>query len=343
MKKSLSVIIPTYNMEKYLDKCLTSLIVSDKELMKQLEVLVIIDGSKDNSSKIAHTYEEKYPETFRVIEKDNGNYGSCINRGLQEATGNYIKILDADDSFNIENFEYYLTRLITVDVDLVISDFIYKNESEQDGYLRRRDLPSEKILSFNDVVNDFNENLISMHELTYNRRVFEGLNYHQTEGISYTDLEWCFLPMTNVNTIYYINRVVYRYLIGRVGQTIDITVVAKSLPHKIKTGETMTRLYSQLKIDDIHRSYMSNRLIWSNKDIYFSYLIYPYIKDLGTLFMYDSFIKKTSLEHYNKLETLILSKRFPIKYIKIWRKQKNKNKPSLILRVLEIVAKILFS
>ena len=78
MTKLLSIIIPTYNMQKYLRHCLDSLLVSD-EMMDQLEVLVINDGSKDNSSKIAHEYETKYPNTFRVVDKENGNYGSCVN------------------------------------------------------------------------------------------------------------------------------------------------------------------------------------------------------------------------------------------------------------------------
>ena len=79
-------------MEKYLDKCLTSLIFDDKGLMAQLEVLVVIDGAKDRSSEIAHKYQDKYPNTFVVIDKKNGNYGSCINRGLKEAKGTYIKL-----------------------------------------------------------------------------------------------------------------------------------------------------------------------------------------------------------------------------------------------------------
>ena len=72
MQKILTIIIPTYNMEKYLHKCLNSLIVSDKSLEK-LEVLIVNDGSKDSSSQIAHEYESKFPKTFRVIDKENGN------------------------------------------------------------------------------------------------------------------------------------------------------------------------------------------------------------------------------------------------------------------------------
>lgn len=98
MDKILTVVIPTYNMERYLRYCLDSLCVGRGS--DALEVLVINDGSTDSSSAIAHEYEQKSPGIFRVIDKENGNYGSCVNRGLTEAKGKYIKILDADDSFD---------------------------------------------------------------------------------------------------------------------------------------------------------------------------------------------------------------------------------------------------
>ena len=118
MNKILTIVIPTYNMEKYLDKCLTSLVIEDRELMKQLEILVVIDGSKDRSSEIAHAYQVRYPQTFIVIDKENGNYGSCINRGLKEAAGKYIKVLDADDCYNSKSLQQHLELLRIVDVDL---------------------------------------------------------------------------------------------------------------------------------------------------------------------------------------------------------------------------------
>ena len=88
MSKLLTIVIPTYNMEAYLNRCLDSLLVSDEQ-MKLLEVLVINDGSKDNSSAIAHEYEAKYPNTFRVIDKENGGHGSTINAGIKKARGKW--------------------------------------------------------------------------------------------------------------------------------------------------------------------------------------------------------------------------------------------------------------
>ena len=94
MEKILTIVIPTYNMQDYLHRCLDSLIVPEEQ-MKHLEVLVVNDGSKDNSSAIAHEYQNKYPDTFRVIDKDNGHYGSCVNAALKIATGKYFRLVDA--------------------------------------------------------------------------------------------------------------------------------------------------------------------------------------------------------------------------------------------------------
>lgn len=92
--KILSIIVPSYNMEAYLPKCLGSLEVA-RELMEQLEVFVVNDGSKDRTSEIAHEFEVRYPGVFRVIDKPNGNYGSCINAALPLCTGVFVKVLDA--------------------------------------------------------------------------------------------------------------------------------------------------------------------------------------------------------------------------------------------------------
>lgn len=95
MNKILTVVIPTYNIEKYIETCLNSFVIP--EVMEKLEVLVVNDGSKDSSAVLARAYEERYPDTFRVIDKENGGHGSTINRGLLEAAGTYFKVVDGDD------------------------------------------------------------------------------------------------------------------------------------------------------------------------------------------------------------------------------------------------------
>ena len=113
--KVLTLIIPSYNMEKYLDRCLSSLVVG-KEQMGLFEALIINDGSKDRTSEIGHSYESSYPDTFRVIDKKNGHYGSCVNRGLAEAKGTFVKVLDADDAFDTDVFPSFLAFLMQDDI-----------------------------------------------------------------------------------------------------------------------------------------------------------------------------------------------------------------------------------
>ena len=211
--KLLSIIIPTYNMEPYLRHCLDSLII-DKG-MDELEVFVINDGSKDRSSKIAREYQDKYPNTFYVIDKVNGNYGSCINRGLKEATGKYIKVLDADDCFNARALQDVIQRLMNIDTDVILTNYvIVRNEKTESFFLNYADGQVVNIDS--DVVEYF-----SMHNVIYKRSLLKNMDYIQTEGISYTDQEWIFYPMLKADSAVFFNLSLYRYTLGREGQTMD--------------------------------------------------------------------------------------------------------------------------
>lgn len=230
MEKILTIVIPTYNMQDYLRRCLDSLIVP-KEQMKQLEVLVINDGSKDNSSAIAHEYQDKYPDTFRVIDKENGNYGSCVNRGLREATGKYIKILDADDRYANEQLGDFLKLLLEIDVDLVVND--YERLYSSFSVVESLDMPIGKTIRLTDLNQGAVDNLM-MHTNTYKRSIFEGLDYHQTEGVSYSDREWDTVPLLHVKTVYYTHSSLYLYSLDREGQTMTPATHLKRIGDEMK-------------------------------------------------------------------------------------------------------------
>lgn len=233
MQKLLTIIVPTYNMEAYLDKCLTSLIIgeADCNLMKILEIIVVNDGSTDRSSEIAHGYESRYPYTFKVIDKENGNYGSCINVALPLAMGKYIKTLDADDWFDTTAFKDFLLWLSDKDVDAVFTDFC----KVRDGVAtmaRKLDFQPDKELQFSDHYHQFFD--IYMHRTTYNCRVFHGLDYLQTEGVYYTDGEWMFLPLSRVKTFMYHPVVLYCYLFERIGQSMDPVVFQDNFSKRVE-------------------------------------------------------------------------------------------------------------
>lgn len=304
-------------MEKLLDKCLTSLIVKDNNLMKQLEVLVINDGSKDRSSEIAHSYETKYPETFCVIDKENGNYGSCINRGLKEARGKYIKVLDADDYFDTSNFAKYIIFLSLNDADLIISDFQIVNENYEVTQSISFGLKPMQTLYFEDIYNNISIRRLQMHAVTYKREVFSILNYKQTEGISYTDQEWMFHPMSRIKKIIYYNDFIYNYLVGREGQTMDPNVIYKQISHTILGVKNMLNTYNSISNKSIEvQEYLEYRLCSRINFVYKYLLLNNSNTQLDVLEDFDNYIKGKSLYIYNKAEE---NKIFIFQYIKYWR------------------------
>lgn len=231
--KILTIIIPSYNMEKYLPKCLGSLIVAP-ELMEKLEVLVVNDGSKDRTSEIALEFEAKYPQTFKVIDKQNGHYGSCINAGLAVAHGTYVKVLDADDSFDTAAFTEYMTFLVkTVEgewacaPDMIWNDFVWEDEKGVVFKTMRRKLPPRMLFDVEDEAVDLHG--LYMHQVAYKTENLRAIGYRQDEGICYTDNEWCHVPVSTASTVVCCDVSLYRYLVGREGQSVDVAVMKKNL------------------------------------------------------------------------------------------------------------------
>ena len=318
MNKILSIIIPTYNMEKYLRKCLDSLIVSD-ENMQLLEVLVINDGSKDSSSLIAHEYEEKYPQTFRVVDKENGNYGSCINRGLREANGKYVKVLDADDFFETTALNDFVVFLQDFDVDLVISDYDVVNANYQtqiEKHFSKIINKSKVEFDFPDYLSNHKKHVYQMHALTYSLVMIRNMNYWQTEGISYTDQEWSTIPMTRVKKAVYFDKALYKYLIGREGQTMLNYLEVSNPQQHFKVVLKLSDFYQVHNYDDSYDNYVEAKLLKLLRSIYDGCLKMGYISD-DELREYDNLLKQYP-RAYNLAGTLKLYLNF-ISYVKHWR------------------------
>lgn len=341
MDKILSIIIPTYNMEKYLDKCLSSLILEDKELMKILEVLVIIDGAKDHSSEIAHTYQDKYPDTFVVIDKENGNYGSCINRGLKEATGKYLKVLDADDCFNTAAFGKLLRCIsqITFDVDVLFSGYKVVDGEGAVKSEYTRDLTPHTLLGWREITKSCVKGRhVAMHEITYRVAMLKEMNYVQTEGISYTDQEWIFYPMSSAKSFYLINEFVYLYLTGRTGQTMDPAVLQKGVGANISIAERMIECYhGMLKKANDATDYLTSNLLWLLNHIYSICLLSNMDGvELVRLSDFDASLFAKAPDLYvmvSSFKTPLVPK-VNVRYARKWQKSKNKNTIPLSVKSL---------
>lgn len=325
MEKLLTIVIPTYNMQDYLNRCLDSLVVSP-ELMQQLEVLVINDGSKDNSSAIAHGYEANYPNTFRVIDKENGNYGSCVNRGLAETKGKYIKVLDADDWFDTKEFELYIQRLKDfVEVDMILTSYNSVSQDSGKRELETKDIPDGEAFDFNTFSPD-KLSFYPMHMVTYRTEMLRDIGYFQTEGISYTDTEWAVIPQYAIKRFVFFPYVVYQYLIGRDGQTVDTDVMIRNAWHfepilramienrnKYVNGMAFVRgLADAINLGEINKT--AERL-------YKMVLVKrnPFEQELLRLEQLDKYLKENCIVAYDYVGNLRM-KTFPVYYVRYWRK-----------------------
>ena len=311
MEKLLTIIIPTYNMEKYLPKCLDSLII-EEHLMSQLDIIVVNDGSKDSSSEIAHTYEKRFPDSITVIDKQNGNYGSCINAGLEVATGKYIRVLDSDDSYDNKIFQLFVEQLAHLDVDLVVTNYAIVDESDRVIDTKKCNM----IAGQESFLNDYKGDRISMHAITYKRNVFNGWNYHQTEGVSYTDTEWIIVPMLHVVTMIYLDLNVYNYLVGREGQTVDKKVFVKKCLELLLVIKNILTTTSNMYFRN--KCYVDKCIMHTLEYLYHTIIIYGNKKQNDLLKVFDKELQNDYNFYFKKLNQSIVTK-FSFRCIYHWR------------------------
>lgn len=335
-EKILSVIVPAYNMEAYLPKCLSSLVIDDKQLLRKLDVIVVNDGSKDRTSEIAHEFEAKYPDVFRVMDKANGNYGSCINAALPIAKGVFVKVLDADDTFDNKSFTQMLDVLIDSEcnakhLDLLLTDFVEVDGNNEEICAHTLQLPADKVLSIAEVKR---MPLLYMHSIVYRMKNIIDIGYHQTEGISYTDNEWTFYPMVTIRRFQYTRLPVYRYLVGRVGQTTDPVVLKKSVYALSAIAERMNRELGILltNAEDSIRLYLENVASSMNVRVYNSVILNEYDKEVDQrLITFDCAFASVSHEMHEKIMNQLVFRSLGFKYGVHWRRHQSNNTFSLRL------------
>ena len=254
--KLLSVVVPSYNASKYLDFNLQSFLC--QSVPERLEVIVVDDGSTDDTARIADAYHEKYPETIKVIHKENGGHGSGINAGLRAATGKYFKVVDADDWVDHEALERLLDYIASFDAaaanadtdidaaqvqadvkararDKAVScpDVIYNNyywrltdeAKSPDAYERKTEFTEpfsgveyRKVYDFESIADRC---YVKMHNMTIRTDILREHQIQIDEHCYYVDMEYILYPMPYVETIAFLPEFLYQYQIGRQGQSMD--------------------------------------------------------------------------------------------------------------------------
>lgn len=205
-QKTLTISIAAYNVEKYITRALESLLIDE---LDKLEVLIIDDGSSDQTSNIAQSYCKKYPNTFKLIQKENGGYGSTINVSIRQASSKYFRVLDSDDYFIKENLKEYLLFLENNNTDVILSPYIEVDDNGNEIALRDRHSPS-RIDSFR------------MHEIAVKTSILKENDIHITEKCFYTDIEYAFMVSLYTSSITLYPQIIYAYRLGDANQSVGV-------------------------------------------------------------------------------------------------------------------------
>jgi glycosyltransferase involved in cell wall biosynthesis len=247
--KILTVAIPSYNSQDYLERAVDSLLGE-----KDIEVLIVDDGSTDRTAEIADAYEEKYPDIIRAIHKKNGGHGSGVNRGLKEAKGLYFKVLDSDDWFDTGAFHRVMETLRRFSggwgendaeepIDLLIVNYVYERvaEGKQKVISYKNAFPENKVFYWDDMYRLHTSQNILMHSVIYRTEFLRECGLKLPEHTFYVDNLFVYQPLARVKRICYVNEDLYRYFIGREDQSVNEKVMMGRIDQQIKVTKLMIK------------------------------------------------------------------------------------------------------
>lgn len=252
MNKLLSIVIPVYKVEKYIDKCIGSLIVPDVKQLQLLDIVVINDGTPDNSAVLAKEWEKKYPDIIRVIDQENRGHGGAWNRGTELAVGKYLFYLDSDDWFETCELSKLIDFLGPCDTDMVMLDS-KKYYAEKDVYEdthRHAELEKGRVYDadkFDWLATGHGYNMTYAHDTVYRTKMLQRYLPLFCEKVMYDDVSLQAIPIAIAKDFVYTKLSVYRYYIGRPGQSFDPQVRA------VRAADDVTKVL-QFLLDWIRRN-----------------------------------------------------------------------------------------
>lgn len=223
MDKVLSISVASYNLGDLIRENLSSF--CDSEIIDKIEVLVTDDGSKDNTPDIVQEYVEKFPESIKLIRKENGGPGSTVNSGIKNATGKYFRMVDGDDWVKTEKLKDFVEFLEFSQADMIISDYYMYDESCKKFTMHvTSDLTPGKNFSIDEV---YGRLPLDMHAIAYKTSLYKENDLKLDNGF-YTDVEYVLLPIKYVKTVSYFNGDVYMYRVGQANQSMNPEKMVKN-------------------------------------------------------------------------------------------------------------------
>ena len=265
--KLLTITVPCYNSEKYMRKCIDSLLPGGEDV----EILIVDDGSTDKTAEIADEYAEKYPTIVKAIHKENGGHGSGVNTGIEKASGLFFKVVDSDDWVLDTEYQTVLETLRMFAggdevLDMLIANYVYEKEGEKRKKVIRYKyvLPENEVFTWKDVHRFHKGQYILMHSVIFRTKLLRDCGLKLPEHTFYVDNLFVYEPLPYVKNMYYLDVNFYRYYIGRADQSVNEKVMIGRIDQQLKVNRIMIDyLVSKKQFLSSHkklRSYMINYL-----------------------------------------------------------------------------------
>ena len=243
--KLLSIAIPCYNSQDYMENCIESLLVGGEEV----EILIVDDGSSDRTAEIADAYARKYPTIVKAIHQENGGHGEAVNTGIKNATGLYFKVVDSDDCLGrkaLEKVLNLLEEMVAKDagLDMLVSNFMYdKQGARHKKIMRYRSaMTPGKMLGWEDIHFGRTQYLL-MHSVIYRTKILRECGMELPKHTFYVDNIYVFQPLPYVKNIYYLDVCLYKYFIGRDDQSVHESVMIKRLDQQYRVTKLMLEIF----------------------------------------------------------------------------------------------------
>jgi Glycosyltransferases involved in cell wall biogenesis len=249
--KILTVAIPCYNSQDYMRHAVESVLVGGEDV----EILIINDGSVDDTGKIADELEQEYPGIIRAIHQENGGHGEAVNAGIRNAKGLYFKVLDSDDWLDREALVKVMEKLRSFIregrlVDMFLANYVYEKPSVHKHKAIRYEgvFPQEKIFGWSDIKKFKISQNILMHSVIYRTQMLLDCSLELPKHTFYVDNIFVYTPLPYVKTMYYMDVDLYRYFIGRDDQSVNEKVMMGRIDQQIKVNKLMIDAHDLNKI-----------------------------------------------------------------------------------------------
>lgn len=255
----LTIVMPSYNIQDYISRGLESFQQVQPDYKNKFEVLVVNDGSTDDTGKVAEKVLGKDPLlNGRVITKENGGHGSTINRGIQEAKGKFFKVIDGDDWVIPAEFEKFLDSLETTDAEMIITDFteqhVYNDTAVRNDFIDKYEV-GKTYTGIPDV-------RIPMHSVAYKTSILSKNNIRLSEKTFYVDMQYTLFPLEYVHSFVYWNFDIYQYYIGRPEQSMNIESMKRNVRHHLTVTNSVLEYFSNIKGDVVLNQVVSETLVY---------------------------------------------------------------------------------